>query len=61
MSAYDRSLLMFKLADLIEQNKEEIASLESQDNGKPYAIALAADLPLSIKTIRYYAGWCDKI
>src|SRR5437763_13138153 len=61
MSAAERGRLLFKLADLIEQNQEELAALESLDNGKPYRDASAADLPLTIKCYRYYAGWTDKI
>jgi len=60
-SAHQRGVLMNKLADLIEKNKEELAELESLDNGKPYHVALAADLPLTIACYRYYAGWADKI
>jgi aldehyde dehydrogenase (NAD+) len=60
MTAAERGRLMYKLADLIEANKEELAALESLDNGKPYRDALNADLPLSIKCYRYYAGWADK-
>src|SRR5471030_26362 len=61
MNASDRGRLLHRLADLIEQNKEELAALESLDNGKPLRDALAADLPLTIKCYRYYAGWADKI
>jgi aldehyde dehydrogenase (NAD+) len=61
MNASDRGRLLNKLADLIEKNKEELAALESLDNGKPYRDAIAADLPLTIKCYRYYAGWSDKI
>jgi aldehyde dehydrogenase (NAD+) len=61
MAASERGRLLHKLADLIEKNKEELAALESLDNGKPYRDALAADLPLTIKCYRYYAGWADKI
>src|SRR5947209_12196296 len=53
MNASDRARLLNKLADLVEQNKEELAALESLDNGKPYRDALAADLPLTIKCYRY--------
>lgn len=53
--------LMLKLADLIERNKEELATLESLDNGKPYSESLNVDLTLVIKCLRYYAGWADKI
>src|SRR5579871_5264280 len=61
MNASERGRLLNKLADLIEANKEELAALESLDNGKPLRDSLAADLPLSIKCYRYYAGWADKI
>ncbi len=61
MGASERGRLLNKLADLIEKNADEIAQLESLDNGKPYQVALAADLPLTIACFRYYAGWADKI
>jgi aldehyde dehydrogenase (NAD+) len=61
MSARRRGELLYKLADLIEQNKEELARLESLDNGKPVMEALNADLRLVIECYRYYAGWADKI
>ena len=60
MSAAERGRLMNKLADAIEAHKDELASLESLDNGKPLKDSLAADLPLTIKCYRYYAGWADK-
>lgn len=60
MDASERGVLMFRLAELMEKNRQELATLESMDNGKPYAIAYAADLELCIKCIRYYAGWADK-
>ncbi len=61
MSAAERGKLMNRLADLMEKNADELATLESLDNGKPRHIARAADLPLSIACYRYYAGWADKI
>jgi aldehyde dehydrogenase (NAD+) len=61
MNASDRGSLMHKLADAIEANIEELARLESLDNGKPYTDSLHIDLPLTIKCYRYYAGWADKI
>lgn len=61
MNASERGRLLNRLADLIERNQEELAALETLDNGKPYRDALAADLPLTIKCYRYYAGWADKI
>ncbi len=60
MSAAERGRILYRLADLIEKNMHELAALESLDNGKPLADALAADLPLVIKCYRYYAGWADK-
>lgn len=61
MAASERGRLMYKLADLIEKNFDEIAALEALDNGKPFGFAKAADINLVVKTIRYYAGWADKI
>jgi aldehyde dehydrogenase (NAD+) len=61
MAAYERGQLMFKLADLMEKNYDELCALEAIDNGKPFSFAAAADIPLSIKVMRYYAGWADKI
>jgi len=51
---------MMKLADLMEQNKELLATIDAWDNGKTYSEALNTDLPEAILTIRYYAGWADK-
>jgi aldehyde dehydrogenase (NAD+) len=59
--ARDRGRMMNKLADLMEANLEELAALETLDNGKPIRDALAADLPLAIDCLRYYAGWADKL
>ncbi|MBV9441751.1 MAG: aldehyde dehydrogenase family protein, partial [Acidobacteriaceae bacterium] len=61
MSASERGRLLNRLADLIEQNVDELATLESLDNGKPRHVARTADLPLVIGCYRYYAGWADKI
>lgn len=61
MSAAERSRLMYKLADLMEENKEELAQLETLDNGKPIRETTAADIPLAIEHMRYYAGWSTKI
>ncbi len=61
ISAAERGNLLHRLADLIEEHADELARLESLDNGKPYNVAKAADLPLTIACYRYYAGWADKI
>ncbi|MEK6257282.1 MAG: aldehyde dehydrogenase family protein [Planctomycetota bacterium] len=61
MDARDRGRLINKLADLMEANLNELAALETLDNGKPFSDAKAADLPLAIDCLRYYAGWADKL
>jgi aldehyde dehydrogenase (NAD+) len=61
MAAAERGRLMNKLADLIEKHADELARLEALDNGKPYRMALAADLPLTVACYRYFAGWADKV
>ncbi|SCC43413.1 aldehyde dehydrogenase DhaS [Bacillus mycoides] len=61
MSTAERSRLMYKLADLMEEHNEELAQLETLDNGKPIRETLAADVPLAIEHMRYYAGWATKI
>jgi aldehyde dehydrogenase (NAD+) len=61
MDARDRGRLMHRLCDLIEDDFEELAALESLDNGKPIRDAKAADLPLVLDCLRYYAGYADKI
>ena len=53
-------LILFRLADLLERDREYLASLESLDNGKPFTDAFHVDLGLSIKCYRYFAGWADK-
>ncbi|MFN9720808.1 MAG: aldehyde dehydrogenase family protein [Planctomycetota bacterium] len=61
MDARERGRLMNKLADLAEKHLDELAALETLDNGKPIGDARAADLPLAIDCLRYYAGWADKV
>ncbi len=61
MSPSERGRMLWKLADLIEQNLEEIAEIESLDNGKPFSVARVADLPLAVDMFRYMAGWATKI
>jgi aldehyde dehydrogenase (NAD+) len=61
ISAAERSRLIYKLADLIEDNAEELAQLESLDNGKPYRETSAVDIPLAVEHFRYFAGWSTKI
>ncbi|PKS11270.1 hypothetical protein jhhlp_003032 [Lomentospora prolificans] len=61
LAASDRGILMYRLAELIETNKELLATIDAWDNGKTYQEALTGDLTEAISVIRYYAGWCDKI
>jgi aldehyde dehydrogenase (NAD+) len=60
ITASQRGVLMNKLADLIEKNADELAQLEALDNGKPYSVAKAGDVALTVACYRYYAGWADK-
>ncbi|KAH8285778.1 hypothetical protein KR018_002894, partial [Drosophila ironensis] len=61
ISARQRGQLMLKLADLMEQHKEELATIESVDSGAVYTLALKTHIGMSIDAWRYFAGWCDKI
>ena len=61
MDASFRGELLYRLADLVERDREFLAALETRDNGKPYSDSFNVDLALVIKCFRYYAGWCDKI
>lgn len=56
----DRGALLNKLADLAEKNLDLLAAVESLDNGKAITMA-RSDVGMSIDTIRYYAGWADKV
>ncbi|HBD34757.1 MAG TPA: betaine-aldehyde dehydrogenase, partial [Cupriavidus sp.] len=61
MRAADRGRILNRFADLLEAHAEELITLESLDAGKPLAAVRRQDLPAVIDTVRYYAGWCDKI
>ncbi|KAJ5320228.1 hypothetical protein N7508_000511 [Penicillium antarcticum] len=60
LPATDRGQLMGRLADLMEENRGLLASIDAWDNGKPYHVAVDEDLTEAITTIRYYSGWADK-
>jgi aldehyde dehydrogenase (NAD+) len=60
MDAADRGKLLFDLADLVERHADELAALESLNCGKTITDA-AGDLQGVVNTLRYYAGWADKI
>ena len=59
--ARDRGRILLKIAGLIERNKDELALLDTLDNGKPINETTKADIPLVIDCFLYYAGWADKI
>lgn len=61
ISARQRGTLMMKLADLMEQHKEELATIEAVDSGAVYTLALKTHVGMSIDVWRYFAGWADKI
>jgi len=56
-----RGRLLLKLADLIEENAEELARLETLDNGKPIKYSKASDVPLTADHFRYFGGWSTKL
>jgi aldehyde dehydrogenase (NAD+) len=60
LDAADRGRLLFKLADLVEKEAEELAALESLNCGKTITDA-RGDLQAVVNTLRYYAGWADKV
>uniref|UniRef100_A0A8D0MU10 Aldehyde dehydrogenase 1 family member A2 n=1 Tax=Sus scrofa TaxID=9823 RepID=A0A8D0MU10_PIG len=61
MDASERGRLLDKLADLVERDRAILATMESLNGGKPFLQAFYVDLQGVIKTLRYYAGWADKI
>lgn len=61
MTASERGRLIWKIGDLIEENAEQLAKLETLDNGKPFTVAKAADVALAADMFRYMAGWATKI
>ncbi len=61
LPAHARGVLMNKLADAVEANADELAELESLDNGKPLAMAKAVDVRSTVAHLQYYAGWPTKI
>ena len=61
MTASERGRCLWKLADLLEENLDEFAALDSLDNGKPLGVARVADVPLAVDLFRYMAGWATKI
>jgi len=56
-----RGRLIWRIGDLILEHADELARLETLDNGKPLSVALAADIPLAADLFHYMAGWATKI
>lgn len=61
MKPAQRSRIILRIGELIEENADELAYLESIDNGKPISQSLPVDIPASAGAFRYYSGWADKI
>jgi phenylacetaldehyde dehydrogenase len=57
----ERAGLLWKLADLIDRHHDELAELETLDNGKPVLFSRIVDVPTAAATFRYSAGWATKI
>lgn len=60
MTDFERGKCLYKLADLVEKNRIELAILDSLDCGKPFKIADELDIQFVIDCFRYFAGWTDK-
>jgi acyl-CoA reductase-like NAD-dependent aldehyde dehydrogenase len=61
MNPHKRSKLLWRLADAIEAAADELAALETADNGKPYFESRKVDLPSVVENFRYFAGMADKV
>ena len=61
MSARERGRTLLRVADLIMKNKDELARLETLDNGKPISETSAVDIPQAAEVFAYYGGWADKV
>jgi len=61
MSPSDRGRAIHRIGDLILEHGDELAALETLDNGKPMAIAKGADIPLAADNFHYYSGWTTKL
>jgi len=61
MSGSERGCILYKYAELVLQHGDELAALETFDNGRPLDMTRTVDIPYSVEVIRYYAGSADKI
>ncbi len=60
MTPERRTQLLFKLGDLMEEHGDTLAAIEALDNGKAFSVA-KIDVQMAVSTVRYYAGWADKV
>src|SRR5580692_614318 len=61
MTPSERGRIIWRIGDLILEHTDELAQLESLDNGKPFPVAQGADVPLAADLFHYMAGWATKI
>lgn len=61
MNGAERGRILYRLAELLAANEDSLVVLESLDAGKPLAATRRQDVAAAIDTLRYYAGWADKI
>jgi phenylacetaldehyde dehydrogenase len=61
MTPSERGRIVWRIGDLLLEHVDELAQLESLDNGKPFLVAQAADVPLAADLFHYMAGWATKI
>jgi len=61
MSAAERGRILWRMADLLMQKADEVARLETLDNGKPIFESRQVEIPLEAEILQYYAGWATKI
>lgn len=52
----ERQKIILRLADLVEKHNDDIAALETWDNGKPYEQSAKIEIPMFVRLMRYYAG-----
>lgn len=61
VTGYDKGLLLHKVADWMQKNRDLLGAIEAWDSGKPKGTNAVFDIDESIKCFRYYAGWADKV
>jgi aldehyde dehydrogenase (NAD+) len=61
VSGAARARILLKLADLLERDAQDLASLEAVDSGTLFTDSMGLNIPQAVGCLRYYAGWADKI